>query len=1657
MVDTIKGSLAGGGSHTFTMKRDDGGEDVQITSNENGEWSVEIQSDGKRKVNFSFYDKELFLAKHPINFMKRLEVIPTGTKFASEGQNNIFWGRLLDENKKPLQGATVECYIKAGNKPEIKDEYVGETDEDGLVGCNVGLSYTTGEETLTIRMVYGEFEDSLTFYATPNLLIEGLDDPLIPKEVMPGEPIRIIGSGRIGSGYMNETIDEEEAYLAYFTDRPYHITEIKGGISSNSKVDFTLDVHDAVVISNNFTFGVKPNIIEEFLPPKYFRLAPRSMMYNNPNHTTIGGSWEMWGAILNENYETPNYNLGSNTDKGLTMADYDLNRLYRNISVSRDDWKFYAFVNEIYDFNLDKPVGDFLTLSSRGRIINERMRWISTDKETLNLGVGTNNFVHVGNPAKIVTFLCNVDGSVMPNEPISFYNDGTGEFLGTVSTDRYGRASMDFPARDEVGRMIARAEWGELIITANIDWIPLKTKLAKTVTAPFLNPINKRGFHTWFLNGVDQYGGELLPMMEGSCYEGIFAQCFDVPSKRPYTDTNDEISDYKLNFTEDAKLPARTRFGLACDEFYTETEVISDQAEGINPLLYAPGATAAHFDLKTGCRVIDNALTPMVGVEVKVWLDVKEGDAWGTFTTDKYGIVHFTVPYSYDSMTRSAFIESSGYSYELKMVWTKSPTASNVDITLPETATPGAELRWDLISRSQNGQILKSERPSLFTIYAEYYAAMYRKHDHEEIDYYMTRTTDSMMTADSEIEEIDYVIYTEAGYKEFTVNTAGVITRQPNGVVGSLTALPWSQQKFHPSAPFTIGVVAKDADGNPVTDAKVELRKGGVTGEILQTRYTNELGQIEFGLQDYTSQPNGPVTYYFTHGGLSATWEIYQTTDDEPRVTKFEDVDYMDLVVTGDRSVFTAKVKDQADRDKAPGFDRKFYDRNTLEEITDIRTIDINVGYIAVSLSGSGVRDIVYSDETLVYSFRVKWDDVPVRAPADFVLDEMNSEVFLLDQDMVMTGHLVDDQGERIRPNSNLDVEVMNVEDGSDSDYLQIMPDGSFSFTLTPSQIGQITCHWMYLENNLKTTVYPVIENAAIRVLPLTTFYPRYNRPANVCAYVVDQDGNPVKGALITVESFTADIMKGKTDERGLVFVDTPFVTHGDDSPVTHSVMFCDTRVYTDINWLPNGTREAKEVVGLHRVYPQVTKDAKVAVVVTGYDETDRSAATPVLTVFDMNTMETVAEFGAGDGSKQRWIDLGPYPVGKKELYVCMGAGYGKFTTEWIDGIYDPVTEETYLYESGVALLSSGWEDGGRLRAGDLAFTPVDGDMIYVREQGTDNVFSFPINKDSNASFDILLTETVPGTKVYDVYRQPDRVLKTITLKWIESIELSMSPDTYQLALADDYPYIGVYVKDPDGELIGNIRVDMYDADDMENSLQYSTSEAGGPCEFWPDPIEGKPSVTYVFKVGDTTLNHVMTWSDSWDSPLVGYNFDYYAGGDDVPVNKPIRIYGTLEDQNGGIFQGDGSLSIMNQATGIAQRFEGVIDENGKFDFGMPGLPQGKYNFSMFSGHMVDWFRVTTGDFPDVYAATFIETPPTTGNINFYMEVKCQLVDSNGDPIQANGIQIRPRLSGVYVPTVYSDNLGQFTLRWKNTKSGEQTLDICTYSLRLLVDHTFTV
>ncbi|QAU04183.1 hypothetical protein [Vibrio phage 2 TSL-2019] len=1322
MAGVIRGNLLNGdvavnpeGPVNLTLKRDDGLPDTEVVTDAQGNWEVTVESASKKKVLFTFFDKSKPLGTHEVDFVKELEIMPASGKFNTEYMNG-FHLRLVDANMDPIVGVDVTYEYKYDDVTEWVSSTV--TTEEGGYAGTMWSANGTDPQKLHIRVSYGDLNDEFVYDFTTQSLSTFFGDTLAPKELAVGEELQLVGRvfPKYGSGAVNF---ETDAYLGYFSDNALYTKDLSDHLEWGGKFKAKVPEQKVTLLTNNGYTEIAPPIVTDLKAPALFRLSVRSIMINNPD-LHYSGSWEMTGRIYTKDYETPNV-----TTDYLVLHDYN-NSPYSDDVYMNSDWAFESWVGS-------RDGSKSCTATCRGRLLGDDITRYSTLGDMLNLIVGTKNFVHVGREAVNRVGLVDDLGNPKVGVTVKFFKGDETTAFGEAVTDNLGVAEITIPAEAEVSRQYWRAEVGELVLGYYNDWVPETVPLAETVNTPFIPAfIEPDRALTFKLNGIDK-NGTPLPLNDNMMYEGIVVQCLENWYLRSYVSSaSDGTYDYRLALSDSTSENVKLTIGLACDHFHTEKEVVVGKVEGLNPLPYAQGTSVAGRSLVSGWRLLDAELNPVVGSIVQVWLDDKTGNADFNLTTDKYGIVHFTAPYEEGNLVRKAYAQSGDQEHVLELMWTEKQAGCDITVGIPDFVATEEQTTFNVRTLDQMGNEVNEESPQLYALGRYGLNVMaYRKSTGEIIPLGMDRTGELNITTGVEEGEQDYVIYTEAGFKEFTVNAVKRPTR-------NVERVPYSSSNAFPESDALVAFNVVDENNLGVPGETVEIRYLGLevdklignswvrvyeggSDEVIATLVTDEFGIVEYPV----TTPAGTGTHGWgatrvNPGPKDAVGEakIYVHWRDAI-VTSLRDFKSIPVTESGEYSAYSTEVWENVSETEEEISDSNRYLEIYVKELN--RTLYTmsdfykgrSVGVIEEALPDGTYNAVIYTQNAR-HEFTITWGAVTPVVPTELNYDSFQAKKYPAGALLYSSVSLNDANGPITQITKSHKVVVYNSGGQSvGSGFVDI--DGTANIRWETSwgvPKPTETYEFRIGSDVLFSMTADLVVNPQVSVAPYTLSNPVIGYPVLTGALVENEakDGI-VSGIYVTLEDGHGNVYaEGETDEFG--FFDAMYERVGTESHLFVRPRCGQSTTYHTGPWVDTSV---SRYIDLRFIDPPATVDSDASVFMNGmmYDQNGTPANSVSYYVYDVRNRQRVGGTSKSDGRIEPW--LSDIQLGKNPIIVYSANGLAKHVVEYKKM---PASAEIVSGYSETLAFDGSPEVTYQLKEADGSnYTPNDGEVVHVLAQ----------------------------------------------------------------------------------------------------------------------------------------------------------------------------------------------------------------------------------------------------------------------------------------------------------------------------------------------------
>ncbi|UVD32232.1 hypothetical protein [Vibrio phage phiKT1028] len=170
-------------------------------------------------------------------------------------------------------------------------------------------------------------------------------------------------------------------------------------------------------------------------------------------------------------------------------------------------------------------------------------------------------------------------------------------------------------------------------------------------------------------------------------------------------------------------------------------------------------------------------------------------------------------------------------------------------------------------------------------------------------------------------------------------------------------------------------------------------------------------------------------------------------------------------------------------------------------------------------------------------------DQVTPSVASGIVIDENHSTRFAAASHSVpIIGHLLDENGDVLKPNWMLNLKAKNLATGS-SYAFKVKPDGTFEVNVRGTNEGANNIEFYDADTNVvlgEVYAFEVKSNMVAELSACATIRPVSGEPATLIARAVDSGGNPVKGAYVQIKNVgnKYDVYdEGITDENGYIEV----------------------------------------------------------------------------------------------------------------------------------------------------------------------------------------------------------------------------------------------------------------------------------------------------------------------------------------------------------------------------------------------------------------------------------------------------------------------------------------------------------------------------------------
>lgn len=1527
----------GVGPRKLTMKRSDGKPDADIISDTNGKWSIDVGSEGKGKVTFQFFSGEEKLGEQEINFVQKTDLLDGFDNLSTKSHSNVK-GLVLNDKLDPITDAQVDfSYSVDGAEAVTGKSYP--SSNAGLFTFSVPTDEMVGKSKVEVTVTYDGVTATRTFNLVDEYLPSYFSTLHLPMQVRPDETMAIYGKAFYD--YNALPLLGPSRKLFYFDGHPAMMEDITDLLEDNGFFKLEIPATNFIsMVNNGGTVQQGVDVVKELNPPHLFRVAPRSLMIFDSSWA--GGSSEWWGRVFDENGNTPSLMNGS-----VICADLRMSRQYKSAS-----------------FNNDGSVENWLSVDEDaknpycfvdGRMVLPNMTRFSHYGDMFNLAAGTTNWVRAGKP--VVNAFAYTNEVSVPKAGVSVklssIENGVRTEIGTAVTDKYGVVKFDVPARNEPTRLEMVAEAGEFELFFVNDWVdPDKFKVATDISLPFIPPIYFDGYIQINFDPIDQ-NGERFNVNPQITYEGMHMQIRDYPFFRPYLDLGDEQGRYmfSLQSVQD-KFPSRTRIAMACDELSVEKDLVIGEAQGINPLIYAAGAGVAGYPITVGWRVLDAEKAPLSGKTVKVWYDKVEGEPAHTLTTDKYGSVLADVPWKPLNYTRTIIIQSEGDEFTQELMWTKKLTGSEIDLRFSPTQSIGDKWFLDIEVRDKPGNVLYDNDCALYEIFLDSKAGMYLKDGHILSGRYQNRSGQFPMSWPSDDTKVtEWVYFTESGFKEFTFDKDNLTSPQ-SATVTAIKVLPWSTTRGSNESVSFLEIYASDADGKPVANAPIEVHKTDANGDLYTTVLTNDKGIAHY--ETNHNKTIGNETFFFQCDSANTTTTV-EWADDLTIGAIFQDVDWTLDVAEGHRGIIVGRVTNFK-RDLVENADITIYDAATGEALSGIGKRTFDDGRFEITVPGTGVKDYVLSVDEGFYPFRMIWSDIPLVNPAELMLSDATSKVFVKDEEMVLSGYAVDADGNRLRLTGVPQVTTKASNEGYTNTPL-FAPEGYFTSYHYPDALGDISIEWSVDSAKLTTMIFPVVGEVLLETTLMSVTEPYYHMPAKLAIMVTElETEKPLEGAYVSLKgSSVKGKVGGVTGSDGIVHIETPYPEQDAES-LTFTLSYGGYVEEKTISWVSRNEIPAAEFIGLKATNKCSEGEGFTNRIGIGYN-TRPTTVDSTLHLYDFGTKTYTELTNIIESKNTVEFTIPVHGTGVHKFAMCGSGGYQEFEVEWVEGIYDPVDSVKVTTNGNTAEVGATAVISGYLMENNIGYLSTKEEPLFIRRVSDGKVFE-GISK-IGGGFEVSVEVDVKGEVYFEVYRRPEVILNEAMLQGIEVGSVTMVPGANQIIPLDEYPYLPVYVRDTDGKPIEGAEVSVTLKGGDGAVLTSDTTDSFGYIDLWPEGREDAGTLTYVMTFGSKQVEHTVTFTDDTSIPYTIYSY--------VPrrwkTGENVRIGGFILDYDNNPVK-DISLGRVWFSSGESVDLTDAVDEFGRFEIELPPTtePDGYDGLSLFTTSTYDTNWISYSD-----------------------------------------------------------------------------------------------
>ncbi|BAW98368.1 hypothetical protein [Vibrio phage pTD1] len=1528
MAEVIKGT----GPRKMTMKRSDGKPDVDIVSNADGKWSVDVGSEGKGKVTFQFFNGEEKLGEQVIDFVSTLDGYAFYDKLSTKNYSNVI-ARLISDSLAPVPNTTVSfSYSVDGEAAVTGSSYP--SNQYGLFSVSIPTNEMVGKSKLALTLTLGEVSATLNFDLVDEYLPMNFDTVYYPQKADPDEVLKVYG--KTFYSYSETQLLGPNRKLVYVDRNPALPTDVSASLEDNGFFAIDIPPTQMFALMNNASTSINaPDLIKGVKRPDLLRVGSRNLMIFDT--TWSGGSSVEFSARLFDQEGTyPVLNSSS-----MTVVDLRATRYYQTANLNNDG-SMETWLSVRDDSKHNQCFVD-------GRLVHPQMTRYGHTGNMFNLAAGTSNWVRIGQP--VVNVFAFTNALSIPTAGVSVklssIENGVKTEVGTAVTDKYGVVSFTIEPRDQQTRleMVAEADGLELYFVN--DWVDAsKYKVATDITLPFIPPIFYDGYIQLNFDPIDA-NGERFNTNPTITYEGMHLQVRDYPFYRPYLDLGEGESRYMFSLGgELEKFPNRTRIAMSCDEMRVDKDVVIGKAKGINPLIYAAGAGVAGYPITVGWRVLDDALAPLANKTVKVWYDAVEGEAVHTLTTDAFGSVTADVPWKPLTYKRTIIIQSEGDEFTQELMWTRKSTACDISLHFSETQLPGTEWSVDVKAKDQFGKLLTNEACALYEVWMENKAGIYNKEAHNLNGRYTNRSGKMDLNWPTDDTQVtNWVYYTETGFKEFVFDKNN-LTNTVSAPVTALKVQPWSPVYGNVNSTSKFAILATDAEGSPVANAVIEVHKTDAAGELYATVMTNDKGEAYYETNHVKVEGN--ETLYFVSNGISTTYVVEWTTSKTGAV--FEDMDWTLDVANGHDGILVGRVKSHLG-EFVHNSNLRFYDAVTGTELSGMGSRTFMDGRFTAPVPGTGIKDYVVATDDGFFPFRMVWSDIPLINPTHFELASTTSKVFVMDNDMLVSGSLVDADGGPVRLTGVPELVTQTNNQGYTNNPL-LTPDGEFEVFEYPDKVGDINIKWKLNDTLVHTMTFPVISGAYLEITPMSIDGPYYQTPAELVALVTDEDSNPVEGAFValTGDSVTGTV-GGLTNADGLVRVKTPYPSE-DAASLDFSMSYCGGIMESrTVTWVSRNFTPASEITNISLTNKCSEGEAFSTLVTLGMNNRPANTAS-TLQLYDFGTKTYTDLTASIVNNSTVEFSIPVHATGVHKFALCGSGAYLEFDVEWIVGVYDPIDGMRAHTDGDNAEVGGTGTVTGVLTKEGVRYSTTKVEPLFARRKSDGKVFEG--TSDVGGSFSITVEISAKGENRFEIYRRPELILGETWMTGMAIGSIEVGPDANKLMPLGEYPYLPVYVKDTDGKGVPNAEVNVYLKGGDGTSLASDVTDEAGYIDLWPAGRDDEGDLTYVVKFGSKEAEHTMTFTSDTNIPysLYVYSPRYWKTGEAFRVGGFILNYDNAPIANvtlGGIWL----------ASGATFDFTADVDENGRFEFEVPAstYESGGDTLSIYttSGYSSSW------------------------------------------------------------------------------------------------------